>query len=94
MTNSCLRRLVVDSSFADLHLYSLNFAALHTLHFSHTHMLRDHHIAQLVAHSPRVRHLSFFSCASLRWPCFTFPDLLVLNLVSCDTMTYPKIQVS
>lgn len=90
--NSCLRRLVIDSSFADLHLYALNLASLHTLHFSHTHMLRDHHIAQLVAHSPRLRHLSLFSCASLHQPQFVFPDLLVLNLVSCDSMTRPKIQ--
>jgi hypothetical protein len=85
--------LVIDSSFADLHLYALNLASLHTLHFSHTRMLRDHHIAQLVAHSPRLRHLSLFSCASLQRPHFAFPDLLVLNLVSCEVMTRPRIQV-
>lgn len=93
VVNSSLRRLVIDSCFADLHLYSLSFATLHTLHFSHTHMLQDHHIAQLVQYSPSVRHLSLFSCASLRHPVFSFKRLLVLNLVSCDEMTQPEVVV-
>jgi len=94
VANSSLQRLVVDSSFADLELYTLRLSSLHTIHLSHTRMLRDRHITQLVAHSPHLRHISLFSCASLCKPCFSFAHLLVLNLVSCDSMTDPIIQVS
>jgi len=54
VTNSSLQQLVVDSSFADLELYTLCLSLLHTIHLSHTCMLRDCHIAQLVAHSPHL----------------------------------------